>query len=661
MNFEDIDSRNLDRAAASVRALTLEAIERAQSGHPGLPLGCADLGVMLFSGLLQYDPQEPQWPNRDRFVLSGGHGSMLMYALLHISGYDVSIDDLKHFRSLGSKTPGHPEYGETPGIETTTGPLGQGLATAVGMALAQKHQMQQFSKEEGMFDNRVVVLAGDGDLMEGVVQEAVSFAGVQKLDNLILFYDSNEVTIDGRTDLTFSDDTAGRFSACGWEVLHCDGHDHRSIAEAYTKAHRMGGRPSVIIMRTKIGRGAPGFEGQPKAHAGAMGQDVIDHIRREAGIPAEAFSVPEDVYACFSEKQKSSAQRTRLWNDKYREVYERYLQQEIPAVDEQKVVELIEGVSVGDMIESRTTFSMLLDDVQQKHSCLLGGTADLRDPCLKGMTCFDVHTPEHREGNFLYYGIREHGMAAVSNGIKLYDPVYQVYCSTFLSFADYLRPALRLSALMGLPVMYILAYDSVYIGEDGPTHQPVEQLPSLRCMPNLKVYRPADAQEAVVCAQTALQQQDGPSACLSTRQKLCCFEKEQKDWQRSIIDRGAYIVKEASSELKGTIVATGSEVYSTLEAVSSIEEAAAYRIVSMPCRERFLEACAEERSALVPYDSHVIVVEAAEEQGWSALSSQKIDFIGIHEFGTSAPGDAAAAARGIDAEGIGKKISAIIV
>ena len=653
MNFSIAEKKEFDRIAACVRALTLEAIEKAASGHPGLPLGCAEIGTLLYSELLQHDPRNPQWMNRDRFVLSGGHGSMLLYSLLHFCGYDISLDDIKQFRVLGSKCPGHPEYGVTPGVETTTGPLGQGLATAVGMALAQKKEQAHFQG----FDNHIVALAGDGDMMEGIVHEAISLAGMQQLDNLIVIYDSNKYTIDGKTDITFTEDVAATFRACGWHTMECNGYDYDEIATVFHEAKYSVGRPTLIVANTVIGKGAPHFENQAKAHAGAMGQREIDFIRNQAGLPDEAFSVPSDIYAFFAEKRKGWEQASRKWENDHQEIVKDIEQQKLHYSD--KLVSLlVESNGVGSKSESRTSLSEFFQVLHLENPSFIGGTADLNSPCLKAMDRFDVINPGNRTGNFINYGVREHAMAAISNGLKLYQLKNTVYCSTFLSFVDYLRPSLRLSALMELPVIYNLAYDSVYIGEDGPTHQPVEQLPSIRCMPNLAVIRPADAQEGVVCAKMAIEHRGGPVACITTRQKLTCFEKYDGDWQATMAKAGGYIVKKESGPLSCTLVATGSEVNTVLDALQHIENSESFRVVSMPCREYFYTQDEETRNAIVPCDGKVIVVEAAAEQGWSKLSRQKVHFIGIESFGTSAPGENVAKAMGIDAVSVAKRIMA---
>jgi transketolase len=654
MNFSIAEKKEFDRIAACVRALTLEATEKASSGHPGLPLGCAELGTLLYSELLQHDPKNPQWMNRDRFVLSGGHGSMLLYSLLHFCGYAISLDDIKQFRVLHSKCPGHPEYGITPGIETTTGPLGQGLATAVGMAIAQKKEQAQWP----VFDNHIVALAGDGDMMEGVVHEAISLAGMQQLDNLIVIYDSNRYTIDGKTDITFTEDVSSTFRACGWNTLSCDGYDYDEIATVFQSAKETEGKPTLIIAHTIIGKGAPHFENQAKAHAGAMGQSEIDYIREQGNLPKEAFSVPSDIYAFFEQKRRGWETASKTW--------EREQAASIKEIESQGlhyskdlVSLLIDKVGVGAKVESRTTLSELFQILHLENPSFIGGTADLNSPCLKAMDRFDVINAQNRKGNFINFGVREHAMAAISNGLKLYQLKNTVYCSTFLSFVDYLRPALRLSALMELPVIYNLAYDSVYIGEDGPTHQPVEQLPSIRCMPNLAVVRPADAQEGVICAKMAIDHTKGPIACITTRQKLTCFEKYDPDWQQTMAKKGAYIVKKETETLLYTLVATGSEVNTVLEAIKNLDTRESIRVVSMPCREYFYEMDEETRNTIVPVTGDVIVVEAAAEQGWSKLSRRKVHFIGIDSFGTSAPGDIAAKAMGIDPESVAKRIQDI--
>jgi len=654
MPYSDQDKAIFDRIAACVRALSLEAIEKAASGHPGMPLGCAEIGTLLFSELLQHSPTDTQWPNRDRFVLSSGHGSMLLYSLLHLCGYGISIEDIKQFRSLDTKCPGHPEFGVTPGVETTTGPLGQGLATAVGMAIAQKQEQARW----GIFSNRIVVVAGDGDMMEGVAHEAVSLAGMQQLNNLIVIYDSNRFTIDGSTDITFTEDVAMTFEACGWKTLRCNGYDYDEIALAYSNAKESIDKPVLIIADTIIGKGAPSVADNAKAHAGAVGQADIDHIRKSAGLPSNAFSNPKDVYEFFAHKRQEWDHTANTWMAMHEGIVRQLRSQKL-AYDKDLVQKIIDNNPVGSAAESRTSFSEFFQNLQLANPFFIGGTADLNVPCLKGMTVFNMFTPNNRRGNFISFGVREHGMAAISNGIRLYQPTNIVYAATFLTFVDYLRPALRLSALMELPVIFILAYDSIYIGEDGPTHQSIEQLPSLRCMPNLAVIRPADAQEGVVCAKMAIERRGGPVACVTTRQKLKCFGKFDSNWQESMIRYGAYIVKKETESLLYTIVATGSEVYSVLSSLKNLKDHKSIRVVSMPCREYFYAQELSIRNQIVPVDKNVVVVEAAAEQGWSGLSNRKVNFIGINTFGKSAPGEIVARAKGMDADSIVVRIASL--
>ncbi len=651
MSYTANEKRMFDKIAGCVRALTLEATEKAQSGHPGLPLGCAEFGTLLYSELLQHNPKNPNWKNRDRFVLSGGHGSMLLYSLLHMSGYDLSMEDLKGFRVLGSKCPGHPEYNETPGVETTTGPLGQGVSTAVGMAIAQKHESEIWD----IFDNHIIALCGDGDMMEGVVHEAISYAGMQKLNNLIVVYDRNQITIDGGIEITFTEDVAKTFEACGWDTLSCNGYDYDEIASAINKAKQSSENPTLIVMDTFIGKGVPKVENTSKAHAGAMGRDSIAHVREQAGLDPQEFSVPSEVYSFFEEKNKEWSKIADKWESDNKEVLEE-IQNSKMKIDESISQNIVDSIKIGDMVESRATLSQYIDAIQKNDITVMGGTADLNNPCLKTMTEFNVFNPQNRKGNFFNFGVREHGMAAIANGMKLYEPMFTIYSSTFLSFVDYLRPALRLSALMQLPVVYNLAYDSIFIGEDGPTHQPIEQLPSIRCMPNLSIIRPGDAQEGAVSGEMAFARTDGPTAVITTRQKLECFEKEDKNWVENMKKFGAYIVKRESTELKNIVVATGSEVATTLKAVEKMENNENIRLISMPCRDIFISSNQELKENLIPKDIRCAVVEAAAESGWSEISNMKVSFIGLNQFGTSAPGEIVGKVRGMDSDSIAKRL-----
>lgn len=651
MSYTADEKRMFDKIAGCVRALTLEATEKAQSGHPGLPLGCAEFGALLYSELLQHSPKNPNWKNRDRFILSGGHGSMLLYSLLHMSGYDLSMDDIKGFRVLGSKCPGHPEYNETPGVETTTGPLGQGLSTAVGMAIAQKHESEMWN----IFDNHIITLAGDGDMMEGVVHEAISYAGMQELNNLIVVYDRNKVTIDGGIEITFTENVSKTFEACGWDTISCNGYDYDEITDAITKAKQSQKKPTLIVMDTFIGKGVPKVENTSKAHAGAMGKDSIAYVREQAGLDAEEFTVPSEVYSFFSKKCKEWAIKSEKWEAENKAVLEEIDNSKMQ-IDSTITKKIVDSIKPGDMIESRTTLSQYINAIQENDITVMGGTADLNNPCLKTMTKFNVFNPKNRKGNFFNFGVREHGMAAIANGMKLYEPKFTIYSSTFLSFVDYLRPALRLSALMKLPVVYNLAYDSIFIGEDGPTHQPIEQLPSIRCMPNLSIIRPGDAQEGAVSGEMAFSREDGPTAVITTRQKLECFKKEDENWIDNMKKYGAYIVRGEKADLKNIVIATGSEVSSTLKAIEKMENNENIRLISMPCRDIFISSNQELREKLIPKNIKCAVVEASAESGWSEISNMKVVFIGLNQFGTSAPGDIVGKVRGMDSDSIAKRL-----
>jgi transketolase len=654
---------NLAAVALSIRALSADAIERAQSGHPGLPLGCAELGALIYGQLLKHNPADPQWINRDRFILSAGHGSILLYSVLFLCGYDLSLEDIKAFRQLGSKTPGHPERGAAPGVETTTGPLGQGFGNAVGLAIAERMLSSQFNTEEHhIIDHFTYALVSDGDLMEGVCYEAASLAGHLGLGKLIVFYDSNSISIDGGTELAFSEDVPARFRACNWQVLQGSAYDLEGILELVDEAKQEAGKPSLILLRSQIGKGAPNLAGSHRAHGGALGPVEVAGMKRSLGIEGEFYVSPRAL--------EYFAQRRNAWMETYKrwqELFSDWVRKNPDSYDEW--CRLAEGKSghsaelrlpdfqVGESPATRVAGGRILDALLLQRPELVGGSADLTIPCFGTTPQLPVFSRNDPKGRFLYYGVREHAMGAVSNGIALHS-FFRPFCATFMAFSDYMRPAIRLAAMMNLPVIYVMSHDSVKIGEDGPTHQPVEHLAVLRAIPGLLVLRPADAQETAEAWKLALDRTDGPTVIALTRFGLNVFPKDDPGW-RDTVRKGAYIARECAGEPDLVIVATGSEVQEALTVCRELQELK-IRVVSMPCRELFLNQNLEFRTSLLPPAADRIVIEAGVAQGWQALFSEDCSILSIDRFGLSAPGLQAAASLGINTDSLREIARAVV-
>jgi transketolase len=631
-----------DRMANAIRALAMDAVEQAKSGHPGLPMGAADIATVLFSQFLKIDPSEPTWPDRDRFVLSAGHGSMLIYALLHLLGFEkMTIDELKRFRQYGSLTPGHPENFITPGVETTTGPLGQGLANAVGMAIAERHLAATFGNE--IVDHRTYVLASDGDLMEGISQEAIALAGHMKLNRLIVLFDDNGITIDGKLSLSDSVDQVKRFEAAGWAATRIDGHDPEAIERAIETAKKSD-RPSLIACRTIIAFGAPTKAGSEKAHGSPLGADEIKGAREKLGWSTAAFEVPADARDAWrkagergkAERQAWSKRLAGLAADKRAE-FERRIRGELP---KEKLAAAVRGVkeklaAAPKEIATRSASESALEPLAAGVPEMIGGSADLtgsNNTKAKGMT---VLSAADYSGRFIHYGIREHGMAAAMNGMALHGGIIP-YSGTFLVFSDYCRPAIRLAALMGERVIHVMTHDSIGLGEDGPTHQPIEHLAALRAMPNLLVFRPCDAVETVECWQLALEA-DRPSIIALTRQNLPQLRLAHQE--RNSCATGAYeIVPAEDRNADVSLFATGSEVSIAVEARKFLRErGVSARVVSVPSFELFRELAAAERQKVLGDAPARVAVEAAVRQGWDEIIGSDGAFVGMATFGASAP------------------------
>jgi transketolase len=630
-----------DRMANAIRALAMDAVEQAKSGHPGLPMGAADIATVLFTRFLKFDPADPAWPDRDRFVLSAGHGSMLIYAALHLLGYEaMTIDEIKRFRQLGSLTPGHPENFITPGVETTTGPLGQGLGNAVGMAIAERHLAAEFGAP--VVDHLTYVLASDGDLMEGLSQEAIALAGHLRLNRLIVLFDDNGISIDGPLSLADSVDQLKRFEAAGWAATRIDGHDPDAIAQAIEQA-KASDRPTLIACRTVIGYGAPTKAGSEKSHGSPLGADEIKGAREKLGWSEPPFQVPTDVLARWRAAGQRSKAARKEWDKRLaalphdkRADFERRMRGDLPGTLNAAVRAVKEKLAKEPKdIATRAASEFALESLVPAVPEMVGGSADLtgsnntRTKAMKPMTAQDY------AGRFIHYGVREHGMASAMNGMALHRGVVP-YSGTFLVFSDYCRPAIRLAALMGERVIHVMTHDSIGLGEDGPTHQPVEHLAALRAIPNLKVFRPADAVETLECWQLALESRDAPSILALTRQNVPQLRLGHDERNRCAA--GAYEIVPAEGAAMVSIFATGSEVAIAVEARKFLREKGVHaRVVSVPCFELFFAASEETRRAVIGDAPVRVAVEAAVRQGWDAIIGSDGAFAGLSDFGASAP------------------------
>ena len=629
--------------ADALRALAMDAVEKAKSGHPGMPMGMADIATVVFTKYLRFDPQAPDWPDRDRFVLSNGHGSMLLYGLLYLTGYpDMTMAEIEHFRQLGSRTAGHPERGHASGIETTTGPLGQGLGNSVGMALAERMLAAQFGGE--IVDHHTYVFCGDGDLMEGISHEALSIAGHLRLNKLIVFYDDNSISIDGPTSLAVSDDQILRFRAHGWAAERIDGHDTDAIAAAIERAHHSD-RPSLIACRTVIAFGAPTKAGTAAAHGAALGAAEIAAARERLDWEAPAFVIPEDVLAWWRAAGARGAAVRHAWEARLqaqpaekRQDFLRRQRRELPAGFDHAIAEICAAFRNGNAkIATRQASGTVLDTLTQVVPELVGGSADLTPSNNTRAKDLKEVRPGDYTGRYIHWGVREHGMAAAMNGIAVHGGLLP-YGGTFLTFSDYCRPSIRLAAFMGAGVVYVMTHDSIGLGEDGPTHQPVEHLAALRAIPGLYVYRPADAVETAECWALALHRRDAPGLLALTRQALPLLRHEPTAANRSA--HGAYVLAEAAGARQVTLLASGSEVSIAIEARDALAKDGIHAaVVSMPCWELF-DAAPEDYRNQVLGTAPRVAVEAAVPFGWERWIGRHGAFVGMHGFGASAPGEA---------------------
>lgn len=655
--------------ANAIRALSMDAVQKAKSGHPGAPMGMADIAEVLWCDYLSHNPGNPDWFNRDRFVLSNGHGSMLIYSLLHLSGYDLPITELENFRQLDSHTPGHPEYGDTVGVETTTGPLGQGLANAVGMAVAEKTLAAQFNREGfDIVDHYTYVFTGDGCLMEGISHEVCSLAGTLNLGKLIVFYDDNGISIDGEVDQWFSDDTPKRFEAYGWQVLSADGHDPEAIAKAVEQAKAETNKPTIISCKTIIGFGSPNKQGTAATHGAPLGDEEIVAARLKLNWPHAPFNIPKEIKQSWDATEKGFQAET-AWKEKlvaYEEEYPelamelvRRIKGQLPGYFEERAWEFIKATQAsGQDVASRKASQNCIEAFAAMLPELIGGSADLTG---SNLTNWSGSTPitESANGNYIYYGVREFGMTAMASGIALHGGLIP-YTATFLIFMEYARNAARMAALMKQRSILVYTHDSIGQGEDGPTHQPVEQLANLRTTPNMSVWRPSDDVETAVAWKTALERQNGPTALVFSRQGLPHLDRN--DDQVEAIARGGYILKDCEGEPEAVIIATGSEVSIGLAATEALQaEGKAVRLVSMPSVDAFESQEQDYRDAVLPPAVRKrVAVEAGAADYWYKLVGLDGAIVGMHSFGASAPGGALMEKFGFTADNVAEQTRKLI-
>ena len=655
----------------TIRTLSIDAIEKANSGHPGMPMGAAPMAYKLWTEYMNHNPKNPEWFNRDRFVLSAGHGSMLLYSLLHLSGYGLTIDDLKSFRQWGSKTPGHPEYGHTAGVDATTGPLGQGIAMAVGMAMAERHLAESYNRDSyNVVDHYTYSICGDGDLMEGVSAEAASLAGHLQLGRLVVLYDSNDISLDGDLSQSFSESVADRFKAYGWQYLRVeDGNDLNQIAKAIEEAKTDDARPTLIEVKTVIGYGSPNRSGKSAAHGAPLGADEMK-LTKEAykWTFEEDFYVPDEVYTHFNETcVEAGNKKEQAWNElfnEYKKAYPELAEQlelaikgELPSDWDQDIPVYEEGKTLA----SRASSGEVLNALAKKLPSLIGGSADLagsNNTSIKGAT--DL-LPGNYSGRNIWFGVREFAMGAALNGMVLHGGI-KVYGGTFFVFSDYLRPAIRMAALMGLPVTYVFTHDSIAVGEDGPTHEPIEQLASLRAMPNLGVIRPADGNEVAAAWKVAIESKDKPTALVLTRQGLPTIKNTSETAYEGVL-KGAYVISDSKKEVADALLlATGSEVNLAVEAQKALaEEGIEVSVISMPSWDRFETQSKEYKQSVInPAVKKRLAIEVASPFGWDRYTGDEGEILAINHFGASAPGGKIMQEFGFTVENVVARVKAML-
>jgi transketolase len=629
---------NLNQLANAVRFLSIDAVQKANSGHPGMPMGMADVATVLFKEHLKFNPQNPSWVNRDRFILSAGHGSMLLYSLLYLTGYkDFTIDELKNFRQMNSICAGHPEYKKNSGIETTTGPLGQGLGNAVGLAVGEEIYRKKFSSS--VVDHKTYAITSDGDLMEGISHEAMSLAGHLKLKNLIVFFDNNKISIDGATSLSVSDDYKKRFESYGWNFLEVNGHNHKQISSAIKKASKSK-KPNIISCKTIIGFGSPNKSRKSSSHGSPLGDQEIALVRKKLKWPHPSFEIPEDILKTWRKIGEKGISLEKKWNSTLDKKNSK-IKKELELIQDNLNLENLDSLINNEKKKffkekpskaTRECSSMTIEAVTKLLPEIIGGSADLSGSNNTKTKNSKVISAKDFNGNYIHYGIREHGMAAAMNGLALYGGLIP-YGGTFLIFSDYCKPSIRLSALMGLKVIYIFSHDSIGLGEDGPTHQPIEQLAGLRAIPNLNVFRPADINETLECWQVALKSKKTPSAIALSRQKLPYINPSYTKENKS--ELGAYIVNTTSQNNAVTLIASGSEVELALQAQKELkEEDIDSKVVSMPCQELFNQQSVSYKNEIINKDTPTITIEASSVSSWEKYSKNNM---GIETFGESAP------------------------
>lgn len=649
----------------TIKTLAMDAVEKAQSGHPGMPMGCADIGYVLWTEFLNITPQNPTWPNRDRFVLSAGHGSMWQYALLHLSGFDLPMKEIEKFRQLGSKTPGHPEYGHTEGIEATTGPLGQGSANVVGMAIAAKMLAAKFNTaEHKIIDHNVISLVSDGDLMEGISGEAGSLAGHLKLSNLIYVYDDNKISIDGSTDLAFSEDVAKRYEAYGWYVQKVDGHNHEQIRGALKNAVDEKERPSLIVASTRIACGSPNKQGKASSHGAPLGADEITKTKNNINwVSTQSFDVPPAVIEHFRTKMARVATHQKEWektftawskaNPELAKTWRQMWNKEIPSDLYDQLLKNLPTMPNA----TRVISNIIEQTVAKLVPGLAGGSADLASSCKTTIKDGGDVTAKNFAGRNLHFGIREHAMGAIVNGMSLYG-AWIPFGSTFLVFSDYMRPSIRVAALSNIQSLFIFTHDSLHVGEDGPTHQPVEHIPSLRLIPNLLVVRPADSMETAAAWTMALNHKNGPTAFCLSRQNLDVLNRDSNFDPKTIL-KGGYVLKEGSNKnLDLVLISTGSEIGVTVAAAHELEKSGkSVRVVSIPCLEVFKTQDPKYRDSVLPKNVKKAVIETTQGDLWYKWIGSEGLMIDMQTFGTSAPGEVVAEHFGFSKTKIVEKIS----
>ena len=654
--------------ANAIRFLSIDAVNNANSGHPGAPMGMADIATVLWREFLKHNPKNPNWFNRDRFVLSNGHGSMLLYSLLHLSGYKLSINDIKKFRQLNSLTPGHPECDITPGVETTTGPLGQGLANGVGMALAEKNLAAEYNKPGNtVIDHNTYVFAGDGCLMEGVSHEACSLAGTMKLNKLIVFYDMNGISIDGDVNGWFTEDIPSRFKSYGWNVIkNINGHDFVSIRQAIKNAKSQITKPSIICCKTVIGYGSPKYQGTSASHGAPIGKEEAEVVRKRLGWKYKPFSIPKEIYMSWDACTKGKKNEEQ-WNkkiQKYKKLYKkeynelnRRIKNKLPAIAINNLNKFISKTH--KPMATRKSSQVVMSVFGKYMPELIGGSADLKGSNLSYYDDMNVFSPNNPSGKYVYYGVREFGMSAISNGIYLHGAM-RPFASTFLIFSEYAKNAIRMSALMKLPIVYIFTHDSIGLGEDGPTHQAVEQISSLRLIPGLDVWRPADTQETAVAWKHALLSQETPSALALTRQTL--KELPKSKIQNENINKGGYIVFGTSNKPDGIIIASGSEVSIALQAAMELKDKNLdIRVISMPCQEVYERQSLAYKNKCIPKDfDNILAVESGKGQSWFRYIGKEGSMITMESFGLSGTGNDVMRYFGFTVSNIKKQIQKLI-